>query len=317
MNLRVFKLHIFLIVFLVLFVLVSCEKKDIKSHGQTKKITIITTLFPVYDFTREVVKDKANLTMLLQPGIEPHSFNPRPSDIAELHKADIFIYTNIYMEPWVNDILKGISNPNLIVVDSSKGVNFLKESGSHSHDKDHKHNSLDPHIWLDFSNAIIMVDNILDALVRKDPDNAHFYRSNAEQYKSRLVQLDQKFKESLSQCKKNIFISGGHLSFSYFAKRYNLRYLSAYESLSPDAEPTPKQLKRIITIMKQHGLNYIFYEELITPRIAEAISKETGAKLLMLHSAHNISKNEFALGETFLSIMEKNLLNLKEALQCQ
>lgn len=308
---------IYLIIFLIFFIFVSCEKRDTKTQGQTKKISIVTSLFPLYDFAREIAKDRANIIMLLPPGMEPHSFDPRPSDIAALHNADVFVYTNIYMEPWVEDILKGISNQNLLNIDSSTGINFLKEQDHRSHDTKHKHGSLDPHIWLDFSNARIMIDNISEGLIKKDPNNADFYRNNAEQYKTRLAALDDKFKKSLTFCKKDIFISGGHLSFAYLAKRYNLRYISAYDSLSPEAEPKPKSLARIIATIKQHGLRHIFYEELITPRIAETISKETDVSLLMLHAAHNISKNEFTSGATFTSLMEKNLQNLMVALQCQ
>mgnify|MGYP001034623774 CR=1 FL=1 len=304
----------FLLVGLMLILLTSCEKKETKLQ-QPKKLSIITTLFPTYDFTREIVKDKANVSLLLPPGVEPHSFNPKPSDITEIHKADVFIITNIYMEPWATEILKGVTNPNLIVVDSSKGIKFLKETHHHSHGKEHKHEAFDPHIWLDFSNALIMIDNILEELIKKDPANAEFYKNNAENYKLKLIQLDEQFKNSLSNCKKNIFISGGHLSFSYFANRYNLKYLSAY-GVNPEAEPTPRELKKIINLIKKHNLKYIFYEELITPRIAETISKETGVQLLMLHSAHNISKDDFATGQTFLAIMEKNLMNLKKALEC-
>lgn len=311
------RFNIFLIIFLTLFIFASCEKRDTKTQGQAKKLTIVTSLFPIYDFTREIARDKVNINLLLPPGVEPHSFDPRPTDIAALHNADIFIYTNIYMEPWIDDILKGIGNQNLLIIDSSKGIKFLKEKNNHAHDKKHKHSSLDPHIWLDFTNAMVMVDNILEGLIKKDSHNADFYKNNVAQYKTRLVQLDEKFKKSLISCKKNIFVSGGHLSFSYLAEKYNIRYISVYESLSPDAEPTPKQLSKIIGIMKQNDLRHIFYEELITPRIAETIARETGGSLLMLHAAHNISRNEFISGETFISLMEKNLENLRTALQCQ
>jgi len=311
------RLAVCFLIFMMLFIAVSCEKKAIKDGKEGKKLVVVTSLFPIYDFAREITKDKAKITMLLPPGIEPHSFDPRPADIITLNNADIFIYTNKYMEPWTDDIIKGITSQTLVIIDSSLGVNFMKKENGHSHDKKHKHIHADPHIWLDFSNAMIMVDNILDGLVRKDPDNADFYRTNAGQYKKRLIELDAKYKESLALCQKKIFVSGGHFSFNYLAGRYGLKYISAFEGFSPDAEPTPRQLAKIINTMKQYGLRHIFYEELITPRIAETIKGETGASLLMLHAAHNISKNEFASGETFISLMEKNLESLKTGLQCR
>lgn len=313
-----FKLFLkFLLIVLITLLIISCEKKDTKTVLQAKKITVVTTLFPLYDFTRQIVKDKANVILLLPPGIEPHSFNPKPTDIATLHNADIFIYTNIYMEPWVGDILKSISNSNLLPIDSSKGIKFLSEQVRHDHPMKHRHDAVDPHIWLDISNAMIMLDNILQGIVEKDSQSGDFYRNNAQQYKSKMAELDDKFQKTIATCKKNIFASGGHLSFSYFAKRYNLQYLSVYESLSPDAEPTPKQLAKVIKTIKRNNLQHIFYEELITPKIAQIISQETGANLLMLHAAHNISKDEFQSGVTFISLMERNLENLRIALQCQ
>lgn len=308
------------VIFLIFFTLISfsaCEKKDSGIKGEAKKLVIVTTLFPLYDFTKEIAKDKVSITMLLPPGIEPHSFEPKPADIVSLNEADIFVYTNKYMEPWVADILKGLSNQKLLIIDSSKGIKFISQRHEHSHDKKHTHGHFDPHIWLDFSNAIIMIDNILQGLIQKDPANGVFYIQNAEDYKKRIIELDDKYKKSLTQCEKRIFVSGGHFSFGYLASRYGLKYISAFEAFSPDVEPSPRQVTKIIKTMRQHGLKHIFYEELITPRIAETITGETGGSLLMLHAAHNISKDEFTKGVTFISLMEKNLVNLLTGLQCQ
>ncbi len=316
MNYQRFKLMIiYFILSLLLFFIASCERKDIKITETSHKITVITTLFPLYDFTKEIAKERANVILLLPPGIEPHSFNPRPSDIATIKKADIFIFTNIYMEPWAKDILKDSFDKQLLIIDSSKGIELIK--GGNHHHKDHREPIFDPHIWLDLSKALRMIDNILEGLITKDPLNTEHYINNANQYKAKLMELDERFKKTLSTCKKNTFISGGHLSFSYLAKRYNLNYLAAYESLSPDAEPTPSQMLKIIGAMKKHGLNHIFTEELIEPRMAQMIAEETKAQILTLNAGHNISKDLFEKGVTFISLMEKNLQNLKIALQCQ
>lgn len=311
------KVKIFVLIFLVLISFTACEKREPKSAGDIKKLVIVTSLFPLYDFAREITKDKAEIIMLLPPGIEPHSFEPKPADIVLLNKADIFIYTNKYMEPWVDDILKGVSNQNLIIIDSSKGITLATQRHAHSHDKRERHGHVDPHIWLDFSNALIMIDNIVEGITKKNPGNAIFYQQNAQNYKKRISELDDKFKNSLASCEKRIFISGGHFSFGYLANRYRLKYISAFEGFSPDAEPSPRQLSKIIKTMKQYGLKHIFYEELITPRVAETILGETGGSLLLLHAAHNISKKELEAGETFISLMEKNLVNLIAGLQCQ
>lgn len=295
----------------------SCQQKPEGTRGiEEKKLKAVASLFPLYDFARNIAQDKAEITLLLPPGVEPHSFEPKPGDIVRLSKADMLIYTNEYMEPWIDDILKGVENKELLVIDSSKGISLMEEAEEKGHGHGDEHERVDPHVWLDFSNAIIMVDNILDGFVKKDPVNTEFYRNNAVAYKAQLKALDEKFETTLSGCKKNIFINGGHFTFGYLARRYHLNYLSAY-GFSPNAEPSPRELAALSAQLKRNGLQHIFYEELITPRVATTIAGETGASLLMLHGAHNISKEELEGGATFLGLMEKNLENLKVGLQCR
>jgi zinc transport system substrate-binding protein len=299
--------------------LVTCKKIDNNSvTNKSDRIKIVVSLFPIYDFSKNIGKEKVEVFLLLPPGVESHSFEPKPSDIVQLNNSDIFIYTNKYMEPWAENIVKGIENKNLLVIDSSKNIVFAEESEAYgkARGSKEKHSEIDPHIWLDIDNAKIMVDNILAGVVQKDPANKDFYKKNADEYKSELDLLDKKYKEGLVGCKKNIFINSGHSAFSYIARKYGLKYISVY-GLSPDAEPTSKNLIKISKTLKENGLNHIFYEELIMPRMAETIAKETGAKLVFLHGAHNVSKEDFEKGISFLALMEKNLENLKTGLQCR
>ncbi len=295
----------------------SCQKND-KSAKEAQKgqLKVVASLFPVYDFAKHIGKEKAAVGLLLSPGIESHSFDPKPADMLMINESDMFIYTGRFMEPWAADILKGVDNNNLLVIDSSIGINLMKEEESDSHS--HSNNvTMDPHVWLDLENAKKMVDNILDGFIKKDPSNIDFYLRNAESYKANLDALDQRFKSALSNCKKDVFIHGGHFAFSYLAKRYNLKYISAYKGFSPNSEPSPRHLAELIRKMKSRDINHVYYEELITPRLAETIAKETGATMLMLHGAHNIAKKEMEEGATFISLMENNLENLKKGLQCQ
>ncbi len=287
-------------------------------QGQ-KRLKIVASLFPLYDFAKNVGKDKADVILLMPPGMEPHSFEPKPADIILLNKTDIFIYTNRYMEPWAAAILKGLDNKALVVVDSSKGLELIKGSEEgHHHEADHEESEgMDPHVWLDFSNAMKMVDTIAGAFAQKDPDNGAYYRANAEAYKAQLAVLDKKFVETLSRCAHREIVSGGHNTFGYLARRYRLKFVSAYSGFSPDAEPTSRDLIELTKTLRQHGLSYIFYEELLSPGIAETISRETGAKLLMLHGAHNISRDDLQKGVTFISLMNRNLENLRTGLQCK
>jgi zinc transport system substrate-binding protein len=302
--------------FLMASFFVSCQR-GVESPAEGGRLKAITTLFPLYDFAKNIGGDKVRVTLLLPPGVEPHSFEPKPGDMVKVMAADLFIYTGGSMEPWAEGILKGAENKNLLVVDASRGIDLTQQrAGVEEDDHGHDHGKTDPHIWLDMSKAEKMVDNILEGLIKKDSTNREYYTRNADSYKTRLRELDARYRSALSTCKKRTFIHGGHFAFGYLAKRYNLHYISAYHG-SPDAEPTPKRVIELKNILKRFNLHYVFYEELITPRVSEIISQETGAALLKLHGAHNVSREEMDKGITFLSIMEEDLKNLRVGLECQ
>jgi zinc transport system substrate-binding protein len=254
--------------------------------------------------------------------VEPHSFEPKPEDLVRISKADIFIYTNRYMEPWAENILKGVSAKKLLVVDAGAGASYMPAGGEddddHGAEKNGHHHGagLDPHIWLDPDNARTIVDNIASALSRKDPANRGYYLANASAYKARLAELDGRFRQGLANCQSREFLHGGHYAFGYLARRYNLHYLSAY-GMSANAEPPPRKLVEIIVEMKKSGLHHIFYEELLAPRVAATIARESGATLLKLHGLHNISREDMDRGATFISLMEQNLVNLRTGLICR
>ena len=318
---KINKMVLMILILLLIVAGLSCRKgeQSVQMRG-IQKIRVVVSLYPLYDFVRNVGKEKVEAELLLPPGIEPHSFDPKPADIFRLHDADIFIYTNKYMEPWVEGMIKGMDSNNTLVLDSSKEIIFRKdEDEDHEtghHGEEHGHAGMDPHIWLDFGNAIRMVDNIRDGLMLKDPANRDYYQKNSDEYKAALHQLDMNFRQGLGNCRKRVFINGGHFAFGYLAGRYGLTYISAY-GFSPDAEPTPGQLIKISRLLREQELKYIFYEELLTPRVAETIARETGAKLLFLHGAHNISREDFSKGTSFIQLMERNLENLETGLQCR
>jgi zinc transport system substrate-binding protein len=312
-----------LCVMLLAALTVSACQKDERTPVGGKKLVVVTTLFPLYDFSRIVGGGKAEVTLLLPPGVEPHHFEPRPADIAKIENADIFIYTGQYMEPWAERLLKGIRTSTIVVVDAGSGVRLLKRKDVSADEDAHGHQNegegaekMDPHIWLDFANAAQMVDNITRGYMARDPGGKPFFTENAEAYKGKLRDMDVKYRESLSGCRGQALVHAGHFAFGYLAKRYGLIYVCAYPGLSLEQEPAPRRLIAITDRVRRHGLRHIFYEEMITPRVAEAVSRETGAGLLLLHSAHNITKREMESGVTFLSLMEKNLENLRVGLPC-
>lgn len=308
---------------LLLIPLVSACRKGSEPARGTKKLQVVTTLFPVYDFARVIGGERVEVSLLLPPGVEPHNFEPRPEDVIRLAKADLFAFTNRYMEPWAAAMLKGVDNRDLVVVDASAGAVFIPVAEADEHEGSgeaggghHHEGGMDPHIWLSIPNAERMVENIRDGLTRKDPAGGDYYRKNAAAYRVRLEELDNKFREGLAGCRQHFFLHGGHNAFGYLAKQYGLHYLSAY-AVSANAEPTPRQLMALVDQMKKNSLHVIFYEELLSPRVAEMIARETGATLLKLHGVHNVSREDLAAGASYLSLMEENLRNLRTGLQCR
>jgi zinc transport system substrate-binding protein len=293
------------------------------------KPTIVTTLFPFYDFTSQLVGDKAEVSLLLPPGVEPHSFEPTPQDIIKIQEADIFIYTGDIMEPWVADIVANIPD-SVKVIDASKGITLIASTDdhSHSHDDDHSHDhedekkdketvsNLDPHFWLDFSNSIISVQTISQAISNLNILDNTQLESNANNIIASLEQLDSDYKTTLSQCSNKTILQAGHRTFEYLAKRYNLEYITT-EELSPNSDTSVKDIAKLINEIKENKSKTVFTEELVEPRIANTIATETGASVLELNGAHNISSEQFTSKISFIDIMRKNLENLSIGLECK
>ena len=309
LNSKKIKSFILLIsmVFLCFIFFTGCGNSEI----ETGKLKIVTTLFPQYDFTRQIVGDKANVTLLLQPGIEAHSFDPSPSDVVDINECDLFIYTGEYMETWASDILSSLES-DVSVLNVSEGILMSAVEEEHEHEEDvHEY---DPHIWTSPKNAIKMVENILDTLVEMDPENKDYYTENANLYLAELKQLDTNIREVVENADIKTIFFGGKFAMYYFAQEYGLDYIAAFDSCTSETEPSAKLVARIVDAVKEQNAPVVYYEELSNHKAADTICTETGAKPLLLHSCHNISKDEYKLDVTYLSLMKQNLENLKEGL---
>ena len=301
--------------------LAGCTRQE---HKSSVKLQVVTTLFPLYDFARTIAGERAEVTMLLPPGMEPHSFEPKPNDIVRISRAGLFIYTNRYMEPWAEKILKGLDLQKLRVVDAGQGVSYLKASaeeehgheGHGSHAVDEHAAVMDPHIWLDFGNAALMVDTIMDGFVSADPANAEYYRMHAAELKGSLTALDQRYRDALSSCSTRVFLHGGHYTFGYLARRYALEYRSL-SGLSSESEPSAARMAAMVRQIRSSGVRYLFAEELLSPRLTETLANEAGVAVLKLHGGHNLGKDDLQRGVSFFDLMEQNLVNLQKGLACQ
>lgn len=297
----------------------ACTRQ--KAEDGSGRLRVVTTIFPLYDFARVIGGDRVKVDLLLPPGVETHSFEPRPEDIARIGKADLFVFTNAEMEPWADKLARiAANNGKPLKLEAGEKAAYLKVSGSGDGDG-HGHGGArpgarDPHIWLNIANAKVMVKSIADGMATSRPAEKEYFVANASAYMKRLDELENRYSTGLSSCRTREFIHCGHYAFAYLADRYNLKYLSAY-GITADSEPSPRRMMELVKSIRNHGLKYIFFEELLAPRVAEAISGETGASMLQLHGLHNLTKDELAGGATYIGLMEQNLANLRKGLECR
>lgn len=283
-----------------------------KNNEQTEKITIVTSLFPEYDFVKQIGKDKVDVKILLPPGTESHTYEPTPKDIVSINDADMFIYTSNQMEPWAEKIAESIDSKNTIILQAGQNINLIEVE--HDHEEENEQHTADAHIWLNPNNAIKMVENITDKLCMFSPENEEYFRNNANDYIEELKKLDTEIEETIKDSKRNKLVFGGEFAYIYFLYRYNLEYATAYQGCGEGAEPSAKQIKEIIDTINNEEIPVIFYQELSEGKISKMIADETNAKTLVFHTAHNVTSSELENGVTYISIMRENLDKIKLAL---
>lgn len=250
-------------------------------------LSLMCSMFPVYDFTRQVARELADVKLLMRPGTEPHDYEPSTGDIMTLNNSDIFIFTGTNMETWAADISRSLSNT--IIVDASEGITLTGN---------------DPHIWLDLSLAQKMVMNISSALAKADPNNAQSFTKNAEEYCTHLQELDEAF---TAMKKDKALVFAGEFSAGYFMRRYGFDYVSAYDG---ENEPSVRRMAIVIKHIRENGTRYIFADYGGITQVTRSISSETGVEVLTFGTGHNVPDTS----TTFLQIMLENFNNIKEAM---
>lgn len=283
--------------------------------AEGSKLRVICTLFAPYDFAKQVAGDMAQVSMLLPPGVESHSYDPTPKDIINIENADVFFYVSRSTETWVGKILDSVDAPDLETVDMAEDVGIELHDHHHEDEEHGEHEEeTDEHIWTNPVTAVKMVRLIEGRLARIDPENASAYIKNGESYIARIKELDRELRQLVARSKRREIVSGSRFAMKNFTEEYGLEYTAAFDSCVDNTEPSAAVMGTIIDKIRGDNIPVIFYEELTDPKIARSVSRETGAKMLLLHSCHNVSADEFKRGETYLSLMRRNYLNLKEAL---
>lgn len=312
-----------ILVFLFFTLVCGCTANHQAPADDEGKITVYTSFYTMYDFTLKIAGDKANIINMVPPGMEPHDWEPSPKDIAGLSKADLFIYNGAGMEGWTGKVLDSIKGSKLIAVETSKNIQLAEEEHNEQEQRDehddeadghsHEEGELDPHVWLDPMNAKLQMETIRDGLIQADPQNSAFYRERFEEYSRKLDALDKAFRSAANGFrKKEIVVS--HKAFGYLCHAYGLEQL-AIEGVSSDSEPTPAKMAEITEFIREHEVKVIFFEELASPKVAEVIARETGARTALLNPLEGLTEENLKAGKDYFSVMEENLEALKQALQ--
>nr|WP_225903807.1 metal ABC transporter substrate-binding protein [Anaerocolumna chitinilytica] len=279
---------------------------DAKNSDTGDKLKVVTSFYAMYDFAEKIGGDKVSVINMVPAGIEPHDWEPAASDITNLEKAQVFIYNGAGMEHWVDTVLDSLSNKELVITEASSGITLQK---GHSEEE----GTYDPHVWLNPENAKSEMNNIKEAFIKADPNNEANYSENYETYAAKLDALDKKYKETLTALEnKDIIVA--HEAFGYLCNAYGLNQVGI-EGLSPDSEPDPSKMEETIQFAKDNKVKVIFFEELVSPKVAETIAKEVGVKTDVLNPLEGLSEDDIKAGGDYFSVMETNLTSLAEALK--
>lgn len=296
------------------------QNSSVMIKKDSDKTLIVTTLFPEYDFVKQIVGDKADVSLILKSGVETHNFEPTAQDVIAINSSDLFITLGEELEPWIKEISASIEDKDKII-NVSKNVNFIcndefetdhKEAEEEHHE--HGHESNDSHIWLSLSNAKIMVNDILEEIIKIDSENEKYYRDNAEKYISELGKLDSEYKTFLNENKDIVLVFGGEFAYSYLMAEYDISFASVYTNCGHGEDPSIARVKDVIDIINEKNIPVVFYEELSEGVVAKMIAEETNAKSKVLYTLHNgIITGESP--DTYLDLMKKNLENIKSVVK--
>lgn len=315
------------------------EKKD-KGDNTKGKLKVVTTIFPEYDITRAIAKDKVDLELMIKPGVDVHSFTPTPQDIKTVQNSNIFVYGGTEHDKWVENLTKSIDMKNKKVVKLVDGIQQLEEESvdgmkhehhhddkkedehnhDHKHEKEDEHNhkgeekELDPHYWTSPKNAIQMVKTITNALVEKDPDNAEFYKENAENYIKQLEGVDKELHDVVDNAKIKKVVIADRFPFRYLFKDLGLEYRALFSGCSVESTASAGQIKKMVDYVKENKIPVVYHIEMGKGELAETVAKNSGAKVKLLHSIHTVTKEDFDKGVTYIDLMKQNVEALKEGL---
>lgn len=299
---------------IVMMLVIGCGNQE-NTQPETDKLNVVTTFYPMYDFTKNVAGDEAEVTLLLEAGTDTHGYEPSAKEVAAISDADVFVYNSEEMEVWVSSVLESIDTENTVIVNASEGISFLESAEEEHHDENEEeghHHEVDPHIWLDPVLAQEEVTNIKEGLVTADPENEEIYETNATQYNEKLQALNQEFTNAFNDATKRIFVTQ-HAAFAYLANRYDLEQVSI-AGISTEEEPSPAKLAELQDYINANDIHYIYYAETSSSKIAETLANETGTELEILNPIEGITTEDQEKGTDYIQLMKNNLAALQKSI---
>lgn len=306
------------------------EKPDEETKDEPGKLSIVTTIFPQYDFARQISGGNADLTMLLGPGEESHTYEPTPQDIIEIQNADIFIYVGGESETWVDSILSSFDTSDMEIINMMELVDVVEEEivegmedeaeeepeeeAKEETEDSSEEKEYDEHVWTSIDNAQIISQAIADALCEKDESNSSVYRVNCEKYLTELSDLKREFNGIVKSAERNTIVFGDRFPLRYFADEFGLEYYAAFPGCSEQSEPSAGTVAFLIEKVREEEIPVVFYLELSNGKIADTIAESTEAETLCFNSCHNVTMEQFLNGVTYVDLMKENAEVLEKAL---
>lgn len=302
-----------------------------------RPLKVAATLFPYYDFARQIGGDVIDLELIVPAGMDSHSFEPTPADMRKFEEADVVILNGGVMEHWAQQVLESVGREDQTVVFmmdyveavEEELVEGMEESGhSHSHgashdghEEGHFHDDghqedieYDEHIWTSPVNAIRFVEVITRILCQEDPDHQAEFEAGRDRYVKELEEIHEGFCQVAADRKRNLIVVGDRFPFRYLADQYGFEYRAAFSGCGTDTEPSARTIAYLIDKVEQEGVPAVYYLELSSHRVSEIIGEETGAVPLLLHSCHNVTRSELESGVTYVELMRQNIENLRKGL---
>lgn len=299
----------------------SYSLKDRKSQISSDKLSIVVTTFSTYDFSRQIVEDNADVIYLLGPGVDSHGYEPSAADLIKIKNADVFIYIGGEMEKWAEKVFEtdtiDESKTKIIrVTDCIDTIEEMEVDGAEEENDDEDENgAFDEHIWASPTNAKLMIDYLGKEFGKIDSDNQELYQKNANEYIAKIEELRVKIQEIIDNKKRDRLIFADKMPMQYFLNEFGLKASAAFNGCSTETEPSTKTVTYLINKVKEENIPVILYIELSSGKTAISIAKETGSEAMQIQTLHNVSKDDFEAGETYVSLMTRNLNVLEKALK--